>query len=126
MIDLFGIASNMLGAVNPMREIILKRSLGYQTNEDFSTSPTFEEIPVMADIQDASTGELMLTENMQQQGEVRSVYLRGCVRALSRPVQAGGDMLVFDGSEWLVTAVKEQWGENDWCKVLATRQIPKS
>ncbi|QCE35643.1 hypothetical protein FAI40_10070 [Acetobacteraceae bacterium] len=124
MIDLFGIASSVLGDVNPMREITLRKSLGVAQTSDFLVSPQFEDLTVLADIQATSTGELQLTENMEQQAEMRAVYLSGAAHALNRPLQIGGDLLVFEGSDWLITNVLEQWGEKDWCKVLVTRQIP--
>lgn len=121
--DLFGIATGALGGVNPMRSALLRVSTGPITADDYSMTSGYEDHTVMIDVQAMATSELAQVENISMQNDVRAVYVRGVLHALNRPLQVGGDRLVFDGSEWLVTQVMEEWGADDWCKILVTRQI---
>lgn len=124
MIDVFGIASGLLGDVNPLQDATLKICTGSITEDDGAATATYEEIPVQIEVQATTGGDLQLLQNIAQQADSRIVYMRGAAHALNRPLQTGGDLLLFDNAEWLVTQVLEQWGTDDWCKLAVTRQIP--
>ncbi|MXV35961.1 MULTISPECIES: hypothetical protein [unclassified Saccharibacter] len=123
VLDLYDMALGLTTAVNPLIEGVLRRSIGPVRNPDYSVSDGYEDIPVQMEVQALSTSDLQLLDNLQQQSDARAVYLRGAANALNRPLQSGGDVLVFDGSEWLITQVLEEWGEDEWRKVIVTRQI---
>lgn len=122
--DLFGIATGALGGVNPMRPALLRVSTGPAIGRDYAASSAYADHAVMIDVQAMATTELTQVRTISQQNDVRAVYARGVLHALDRPLQVGGDRLVFDGSEWLITKILEEWGTDDWCKILVTRQNP--
>lgn len=124
ILDVFGIASGVLGEVNPMQDATLRRCTGSITEDDGAVTTTYETIPVQIEVQATAGGDLQLLQNIDQQGDARIVYMRGATHALNRPLQTGGDLLLFEGGEWLVTQVLEQWGAEDWCRLAVTRQIP--
>ncbi|MCX5614436.1 hypothetical protein [Bombella saccharophila] len=123
MIDVFEAASGMLGDVNPMQDAVLRVSDGVAIAEDYSATSTYRDIPVHIEVQALAGGDLQLLENIEQQADMRTVYMRGAVHALNRPLDTGGDLLLFNGGIWRVTQVLEQWGGDDWCKIAVTRQI---
>lgn len=124
MIDVFSIASGILPIVNPLQSAILRVADGTTVADDYSATSTYTDIPVQIDIQATSGGDLQLLQNIAQQSDVRIVYMRGATHSLNRPLQTGGDVLLFENGIWLVTQILEQWGEDDWCKLAVTRQIP--
>lgn len=126
MIDLYGIADSVLGCVNPLTSVTVKCSDGYETTPDFRRIPKYFTLEVMADIQALSWGDLEHTANINQQSDNRAVYIRGGLKSLSRPLQVGGDILTFYGSDWLVTQPAEEWGYGEWCKVIVTRQTAEA
>ena len=123
MLNVFAIAGRLTPIINPHNTIILKISDGVQVNADYSTTPKFIEIEIRAEIQAMSTSDLQQVENMNQQSDMRAVYIIGGIKALNRPLQYGGDILHFYGSDWLVTQQLEEWGDGSWTKVAVTRQI---
>lgn len=123
MIDVFGIASGVLGEVNPMQDAVLRVSDGVTIADDYSATSTYRDIPVQIEVQALAGGDLQMLENIEQQSDLRVVYMRGAAHALNRPLDTGGDLLLFNGGIWRVTQVLEQWGGDDWCKIAVTRQI---
>lgn len=122
MIDVFGTASGVLGIVNPATTVTVVCFDGEYDNPDGSTSKQRFSLEVTADIQAVSSGDLEHVANLNQQSEMRAVYVRGGLKGLSRPLRVGGDILRFYGSDWLVTQPVEEWGYGEWSKVIVTRQ----
>lgn len=125
-LDLYAMAGPLVETVNPLTDATLRRFVGMEQQRDYSTKARYEEIAVQIDVQALATSDLQFIENIQQQSDVRTVYLRGAAAALNRPLQQGGDVLVFDGSDWLITQVLEEWGDDQWRKVICTRQLGAS
>lgn len=125
-LNLFGIAGRMTGAVNPCIPATLKASNGCTVNPDFSTTPQFIEARIWIEVQALTSQDLQQIENLNQQADMRAVYIRGGIKALNRPLQYGGDIINFYGSDWLVTQSLEEWGDAEWCKVVVTRQAPQA
>lgn len=126
MINVFGIAHRAVGVVNPPVAATLKASNGSTVNPDGSMSPAFIEIAIEIKVQALSTSDIQRIGNVSQQSDMRAVYMPGGIKALNRPLQFGGDILNFYGSDWKVTQGLEEWGEGQWSKVAVTRQQPSS
>ncbi|GAA3686828.1 hypothetical protein [Acetobacter lovaniensis] len=124
MIDIFAPAGNLCAPINPHITGTLQGSTGNVINDDGSVTPQYTTVSVEMEVQAVSSQDLRQIENINQQADMRSVYVRGAVRALNRPLQMGGDILTFYGSDWLVTQQLEEWGNGEWSKVLVTRQMP--
>ena len=124
MIDIFGVAGGLCAPINPHITGTIRGSTGSVTNDDGSVTPQYTTVSVEMEVQAVSSQDLQQIENINQQADMRSVYVRGAVRALNRPLQMGGDLLTFYGSDWLVTQQLEEWGDGEWSKVLVTRQMP--
>jgi len=74
-------------------------------------------------VQAMSYGALQRSEALNIQGVKRQVYFNGNLRGLERLAGAGGDILGFNGSYWLVVDVLERWDTSGWCKVLVVQQV---
>lgn len=126
-LDVFGLAGNVCANINGhIINATLKASAGDIENNDGSVTPQYTVSTVEIEVQAMSSQDLQQIENISQQGDMRAVYVRGAVRALNRPLQVGGDILTFYGSDWLVTQQLEEWGAGEWSKVLVTRQMPST
>lgn len=78
-------------------------------------------LPLLAQMQPLSTGDLQHLDALNIQGEQRAFYFTGDGSGVSRPNQTGGDLIITpDGATWLVHTTLEQWP--NWCKVAATLQ----
>lgn len=120
--NLHGIVSGAISAVNPPQSASLYRSAGYTTLPDGRQQPKYAPpATVNAQVQDLSQKDLAQLASMNVQGSQRVAYLNGSLFGLVRVESKGGDLLTMaDGHTWLVTAVLEQWA--DWCKVALTLQ----
>ena len=126
MIDVFGLAGNATQSINSFIPATLKASNGYTVNSDFSITPVDTDVCIWIEVQAVSGQDLQQIENINQQADMRAVYIKGGIKALNRPLQYGGDIINFYGSDWLVTQSLEEWGDAEWCKVLVTRQMAPS
>ncbi|GBR56497.1 hypothetical protein [Gluconobacter sphaericus] len=122
MINVFGIANVATNAVNPPIVATLRVSAGETVNDDFSVTPTTIDLLCTIKVQALSTSDLQHVQNINQQSDMRAVYIAGGIKGLNRALQTGGDVLSFYGSDWLVTQVLEEWGYGRWSKLVVTRQ----
>lgn len=119
--NLHGIASGYVGAVNPLVSIVIERSTGYTKNDAFEQVPSYAApATVLAQVQALSADDLHAIEGLNIQGEKRAVYINGRSDGLIRPDRKGGDLVTFNGEPWLNVHVLEYWP--DWCKFIITRQ----
>lgn len=124
--NLHGLASRMISAVNPMITAQISVSTGAgATQPSGKRVPTFAA-PVTAQVQaqPMTYKDIQQTEGLNLQGTRISIYVHGRVDGLVRATNQGGDLIVITdgvyGGTWLVAMVLEQWP--DWCKVAATLQ----
>lgn len=120
--NLHGIASGAIGAINPPVLATIKSSSGYTTNADGTRVPTYTVTPnVPVQIQALTAGEIRHADNLNLQGVMRGVYLNGAANGVVRKYGEGGDLLIFGGNTWLATTVLETWP--DWTKIVITQQL---
>lgn len=124
--NLHGIVSPYIGAVNPLIPAVLQISEGDITNPDGSRTPRYR-IPtqdVIAQVQPLSSGDLRQIEGLNLQGYKRAIYLSGRLDGLVRVQNKGGDLVTIsrgiNSGVWLVAIVLEPYP--DWVKVAATLQ----
>lgn len=124
MIDVFGLAGSLCSNVNPRTQALIRISTGSTDNADGTPNVQYETTIIEIEVQALTSEDLKQVENINQQADMRAVYLFGAAKALNRPLQIGGDILTFYGSDWLITQSLEDWGNNEWSKVVVTRQLP--
>jgi hypothetical protein len=124
--NLHGIVSGAIGAVNPFVSATVQRSTGSTTNPDGSRTPTYETFGISCQVQALSYTDILYLDALNVQGVRRTIYLTGDVMAIVRVDQQGGDLIVFpdgtlpEGNIWLAAQVIEAWP--DWCRVCITLQ----
>lgn len=121
--DLHGIVSSAIGAVNPFVPVTIQISTGSTISADGTSVPTYDDSieGVMAQIQPMTGRELSQVEGLNIQGTKRGMYLEGNIDAIQRLNQKGGDLITMeDGSVWLTVLILEAWP--DWVKAAITLQ----
>lgn len=126
--NLHGIVSGVITAVNPQVFCTLKVSAGYSKGSDLTQIPTYDTFyDVPAQVQALSYSDLMQISGLNIQGTRRAVYLSGNIEGLDRAALKGGDLLImpdmpgFPGpTTWLVAQVLEHWP--NFTKVACTLQ----
>lgn len=120
--NLHGIVSGAIGAINPFIPAQVYQSKGYTTTPAGKQVPAFlSPVDQFIQKQELSFKDLQHVDGLNIQGELCSVYLNGQVYGIDRGSAMGGDAFVFNNQVWLVVAVPEQWP--DWCRVILCRQL---
>lgn len=119
------IANGAITAINPNFAATLFISTG-NTVTNFKQIPTYDQVPVSAQVQPLTSGDLRQLDSLNIQGAQKAIWLNGAALAISRVKKLGGDLIVFadgtmpEGNTWLVLASLEQWSA--WCKVAVVLQ----
>lgn len=120
--NLHGIASPLVGIVNPFVTAQLVASTGDAVNADGSTTPGYASpVSIQVQAQELSFKEIEHANNLNLQGILKSIYCPGSVSAINRVSGTGGDKIVIVDQTYLVVAVTEQWP--DWCRVIGQLQV---
>lgn len=123
--NLHGIASGAIAAVNPFVNGTIQVSTGSTTNPDGTRTPSYSVLTgVSMQVQALTAGDLRQLDGLNLNGTKRGIYLNGKFDGVVRPELKGGDLITLtDGANagvWLVAQVLEQWP--DWCKCAVTLQ----
>ena len=118
--NLHGIASAAVSAINPMQKLTIKVSAGYST-VNYKQIPKYTTRHGTGQIQPLSTNDLKRLQGLNVQNVTHKIYLTGNYEGVFRVLGKGGDMITVNGREYLVTAVIERWP--DWTAVGVTAQV---
>src|SRR5258706_161401 len=121
--DLRSIANGVSSTVNANEIVTVLRSTGYTIGAGVKQVPTYAA-PVSgpAQIQALDSDDLKQIENLNIQGSLRVIYLRGSLAGVVRPNQTGGDLVQRGNQTWLVVKVLETW--TTWTKAVIVLQMP--
>jgi hypothetical protein len=119
--DLHGIVSGAIGAVNPFITATVQKSAGYTTSADGTQVPAYTSSTAQIQVQALSARDIQHLDQMNITGVMRKIYLEGDWQSLVRPAGKGGDLILFNNQTWLVTQVMETWP--DWSLVAVTLQM---
>jgi hypothetical protein len=125
--NLHGLVCGSINAVNRNGQLTWLASQGYITDNTGLSVPNYAAPKtVWGQVQPLPTDRLSHMEQLNIQGVLRAVYLRGAVASAVRPDGTGGDLLQFPETPsgpqrtWLVVLVDEQW--DCWCRVTVQLQ----
>jgi hypothetical protein len=119
--NLHGIATGVISAVNPQSMFTIQRSAGYATQPGGQRVPAYESVQRVGQMQAMSGKDLRQVEALNLNGTLRAIYFYGEVDAIVRSARKGGDKIIDDcGRVWLVAQVLEQW--KNWCKIVVVLQ----
>ncbi|OUI85182.1 hypothetical protein [Acetobacter orientalis] len=121
-VNIFALAAAATTALVPPTQAVLRTQTGGTTLPDGTVQPRYTTLPVTIMVQPATSADLMHQAGLNQSSPTRTVYIQGPVHGLERAHQYGGDILFFDGTDWLITSTPEQWGETQWSRLLVTQQ----
>jgi hypothetical protein len=124
--NLRNIANRATQRINPNLNVQYYAYAGYTVDAAGLSTPTWAApIPAIMQIQALSAKEIQHLEAMNLSGETRAAYVNQQLNPVDRASQTGGDMLVFQGQLWQVTALFEGWDgpQVNWSKAALTKQL---
>jgi hypothetical protein len=119
--NLHGIVSGAVGAINPFIPVVIQQNTGYTTSPDGTQVPAYTTVNTTGQKQDLSGKDILRLNSLNIQGVVCKMYLNGNYEGVFRALGKGGDLLTFGGQTYLVAQVLERWP--DWCCVALTMQV---
>lgn len=124
--DLHGIVSPLISAVNPMVTAEWYQSTGYTIGDDGSRTPTYSAAQdIEVQMQGMREEELKHANELNLEGILRLVFTHAMLQGVDRNSEKGGDLIsVASGSNagtWLVVHVREQWP--DWTSAYVQKQV---
>lgn len=122
--NLHAIANPVIQIVLQNTDVALKSFAGILQNEYFERVPSYNVSIVSMNCQDLSSEQLRIMNNLNIQGEMKIVISPVALKGVSRVDQLGGDILNFDGYDWLVVHVDETFP--DHCKAIVQKQLTQS
>jgi hypothetical protein len=116
-------AARVIQAVNPDRLVDLGISSGYTESTDGTRVPyyTWAE-DVSAQIQALDNKELQHLQMLNIGGILKKIYVFGVIESLDRKWGKGGDLVRFEGDDWLVVHVNESWN-GIWTAATIQKQV---
>jgi hypothetical protein len=125
--NLHGIVSGYVGAVNPLVTATIQIINGYMTSADGDRVATYAPaVTTLIQIQALQYSDIAQLDGLNIQGVRRKVYLNGDWSGLVRADGVGGDLLQFPEfpggpvKQWLAAFVFESWP--DWTCLACTLQ----
>lgn len=115
--DLRSLANGVSNTVNENMIVSVVASTGYTIGAGLKQVPSYAA-PVSgpAQLQALDGTELRQLDNLNLQGVLRAIYIRGALAGVIRPNSKGGDLVtiaapapVMYRGTWLVVKVFEQW-----------------
>lgn len=126
--NLHNIVRGAISSVNPDILGTVRRNAGtYSTSAAGKQTPNYlpDVSNVIMQIQPLSSRDLKTLDALNITDIDLAVYVNGEVSGVDREQGKGGDLLLFNGNWWLVTAVLEAWAgpvRAGWTKAGVTKQ----
>lgn len=113
--NLHGIVSPIIAAVNPMIVCQVRRSAGSTTSGDGTRAPTYgSPSSITCQLQSLQYRDVAMIDGLNIQGDKQKIYVSGAVAGTVRAGRQGGDLITLpDNTVWLVVVVLEKFP--DWC-----------
>ena len=108
--NLHQLVRSAVTAVAPDRTVYRLPSLGQTTGPDYQVLPVYGPCEaVTAQVQPVADKTLQWLVQSRQNSIWRDLYVAGLSAGLDRAEELGGDLYYFDGAEWQVDQVLEDW-----------------
>ncbi len=122
--NLHQIVRGAINAVNPDQDVIIKVNKGNQHFPGGIVKPIWEEVNAKAQVQPVSSYEIQFIDNYVSSSVYKNFYLFGAFPGLSRRSETGGDIIRWNGFDWFIDSVPEEWNTVGWTKVRGVQQLP--
>lgn len=119
-----GIVRAGINTINPDIPIVILQSGGFTVLPGGIQSPAYlQAVSAIAQIQPIPSEELQHIANFNASSVYYDLYIDGDFHGLNRADEKGGDLIYFDGFEWLVISRTEAFSlSSNWTKVRVVQQ----
>ncbi|XKM12664.1 hypothetical protein RCS94_06455 [Orbaceae bacterium ac157xtp] len=119
VINVKGIANSVIQSVNPdIKAVVYKVTGGEYVKGKWRPSYDIQTINIQK--QQLTQNDILFLNNLEFQGNVISVYVRGHYDGVNRISDKSSDIFEFENRKWKVLHVPEQW--QTWSRVILCEQ----
>lgn len=113
-----------INTINPDIQIIIQQSDGFTVEDDGTQTPAYLDAEeYTAQVQPVSSEELKHLDTYNASSIYYSIYIDGVVHGLNRSIAKGGDLVYFDGFEWLILSLPETYTlSSNWTRFMVIQQ----
>ena len=105
-------ANRLTSTINRNTIVVLYKANGYTIGEGRRQIPKYEKAAdYRAQVQALDSVDLKQLDGLNIQGTIRAIYLYPGVSGAYSPNGSGGDLIKYNGQNWLVVRVLESWPE---------------
>lgn len=121
VINVRGLANGLIQNINPDIDAKIYKDLnGSYVNGVWQANKQVIDIKIQR--QQLNQNDILFTNNLEFQGNFIVVYVKGHYDGINRIDNKSPDIFVFEGREWKVVHVPEQWPT--WSRVILCEQKP--
>ena len=123
-INLHALVRPMIAAVNPDQPVFILACVGQDVDGKYDPQPVYlPAVMVPAQPQPVPDKTLQLLVQQRDNSIWHDFYLSGNWSGLVRAKEQGGDLVYWNGFEWLVDQVLEAWNPTaGWTKIRCIQQ----
>jgi len=123
-INLLALTRSAIAAVNPDQPVVILACVGQDVDGVYDPEPVYlPAVMVPAQSQPVPDKTLQLLVQQRDNSIWHDFYLSGNWSGLVRAQEKGGDLLYWNGFEWLVDQVLEAWNPTaGWTKIRCIQQ----
>lgn len=123
-INVRAIVRSGVNSINPDIDVVILQSDGFTVDDAGDQIPAYlTAVSVAAQVQPVPSEELKHINNYNVSSVYRYLYIDGDWNSLRRSDSKGGDIIYFQGFEWLVNSKPEIYHDvNTWTKITVIQQ----
>jgi hypothetical protein len=121
-VNLHGLVTPLINAVNPQVTATVHRSIGYTTDDSGRQVPQYAPLrQIRCQVQSLTYSDLQQVAGLNITGVMRKIYVNGHLDPVIRSRREGGDLITLpNGETYLIVQILEHWP--DWSSVAVVLQ----
>lgn len=118
-LNLHALVRGAITAVHPDAPVTVLAPAGWTVDDNYRQHPVWRPaVETLAQSQPVPDKALQFLVQQRANSRWRDFYFYGCVEGLDRTTERGGAFVYWNGGEWQVDQVLEDFAEGaGWCKV---------
>lgn len=123
-INLNGIVSQVLHPLHNIETVLLKRFLSQAIDEEGRTIVVYAEpVEITAQIQTPTDSRQEWKDRLNENSQQKMFWVNTEVKPLDRDAEYGGDVITYDGYDWLVISQPDNFVKQGWVSVIGERML---
>lgn len=127
MVNLHNLVRSAISSINPDQTVQIKKFIRQEHQPGGIDIPVYSDpITVVAQAQPVASDEIQHINNYVSSSKYENLWITGNWQGLNRRSETGGDIIIWNGHNWYIDDVAEDWDPTaGWTKVRCVQQLPE-